>query len=160
MCHGSGASGEGESAATQLTPVLVGGEPCIRFTQRRLFIKTRKRMRNMHWTMRLRGLNHAQMYFLGTKITWVQKLYWSLVSIQISSYFTSIFYRIFSAKTGLCNPKSEYEQSVTLPNLASPSVKSSVRSEQEGCFHKQCPHVVCMLQKKKHWLNRTIFCGY
>lgn len=48
MCPGSGASGGGESAAAQLSPVLVGGEPCIRFTRRHLFIKTCKRMRNMH----------------------------------------------------------------------------------------------------------------
>lgn len=88
------------------------------------------------------------MYFLGRKITWVRELYWSFVFIQISCYFTMVFYRIFSAKTGLCNPKSECEQSVALPNLVSPSVNSSASSEQEGCFHKWCPHIACMLQKK------------
>lgn len=132
MCAGSGASGGAESPASRVMPALMGKGAALH--QVYTVTPLRKTWTECTWELHTEqhGSNLAQIYLLGTKITCIQQSRWSLVFIHVAWYFALMICCIFSARNA-CATWNLNMNRVKLPNLASPSLKSSVQPEEERC---------------------------
>lgn len=112
------------------------------------------------WELRTEqdGLNHAEMYLLGTKITCIQQSCWFLVFIHVAWCFALMIYCI-SAKKWLVQPEiwvwTKWNFQILLPHHL-----GALCSLNKGAAAWAMPTRRVSAAAEKCWPTRRILCEY